>query len=184
MNLAEQIKLNKQLEYHRILLSVVGALLLIINLLLSLYIFLQDKQTIIVPSFIPREFNVTTKTASSEYIELMARDIAMQVLNLTQENYEYTKNSLLRIAHPTSYGQLKTQLDELATDIRDRNLSINFTISNIVVDQEGQSAQVSGYLETKVGSKTVSRDLKTYSILFSYVAGTLTLRNFFEVAHE
>lgn len=185
MNVANQIKLNERLELHRKKLLIVCSILLVSNLLLCGLLFRQDTNVVLVPTHINKEITLTTGSSySSEYLELITRDYIGLILNLSPENYEYVQSTILKNTHPSSYGVIKHELDALAEDIKKRSVAVNFQTTDMVVDKKRLQVDIRGYLETKIGLKTVSREQRKYRIIYGYMGSKLTLKEFFEVKDE
>lgn len=184
MNVASQIQHNYRLKRHRSWLIISGTILMISNLLLSLYITNLESRTIVVPTYIPKEISLTNKHVSEEYLELMARDVINMILNITPHSYEYVESYLLKLSHPSHYGKLKQELMELAEDIKMRDVSISFFITHMTVDVSNLKVAVEGHLETRVGLKTVNRELRKYNVVFDYTGARFSIKDFYEVENE
>lgn len=181
MNIIEQINNNRILKIGFATTSGICLILLISNLLLSFYLFRVDSKTILLPSQATKEFYVTEKSVSEEYLELHARDIANTILNLNLNNYQYSADSILKITHPAYYPKIKQELAELSIDIKERNVSLHFMINSMNIKPSKLIADVSGVLKTKVGTETVKETQKTYRIVFDYSYSFLSLIEFYEV---
>ncbi len=182
MNVNEQIKTNRTLQRHRKLLVIMLVCLLISNSLLAYCLVNLDSKIIVIPSQVTKEFYVTEKKVSSEYLELMTRDFTNLILNLTADNYEYVKTSVLKQTKPDYYEKIKHELDALATDIKQRNVTTTFFIKELVIDPENLTSEVKGVLDTRIGLTTVSSINKVYRVVFDYSHSYLSLKEFYEVA--
>jgi conjugal transfer pilus assembly protein TraE len=181
MNINEQIKANRNLLKHRNLLVIILVVMLISNTLLAFYLFKVDSKIIVIPSQVRKEFYLTESKVSNEYLELMTRDFTNLILNLTAENYEYVKTSVLKHTKPDYYEKIKHELDGLATDIKLRNVTTTFFIKEIILDTETLTSEVKGVLDTRIGLTTVSSVNKVYKIVFDYSLSYLSLKEFYEV---
>lgn len=181
MNVNEQIKINRKLLKHRNWLLVGVTMMLLSNVLISSYLYRVDSKVVIVPSQVREEFYVTDKKVSEGYLESMTRDFAFLILNLTSENYQYVEATVLKLTTPEYYEKMKHELDALATDIKQRNVTTSFFPKEILVDNEQLITEVQGVLDTKVGLTTVSRENKVYRMVFDYSLGYLSLKEFYEV---
>lgn len=184
MNVASQIQLNKQLKGCLTKLVLLSAVLLVSNLLLTAAIFRQDHRVILVPTHLNKELMTTVGSVSEEHLELITRDYIGLILNLTPENYAYAESSILKHTHPSSYGSIQHELGELARDIKDRNVVINFLTTDMVVDKQKLKVDVTGYLQTNIGLKAISKELKKYRIGYDFTGSRLTLKEFYEVKDE
>ncbi|MDF3047695.1 MAG: conjugal transfer protein TraE [Candidatus Midichloriaceae bacterium] len=184
MNIAQQVKANQRLRLEKLILGVLSGVLLLSNLGLTWHIVFKETTTIIVPTQINRSFSVGNSGVSEEYLEMVARDLVTQLLNLTSENYEYVENAMLKIAHPSSYWKLRSELEELASDIKLRKVSVAFAITEMRIDKEALQVDVTGNLETRLGTKTIKREIKKYRVIFDYGAYQLALKEFYEVKDD
>lgn len=184
MNIASQLKLNEQLKNQRSILVYSTVCLLLSNTLLSVYLITQDKQIVLVPTHINKELTISQFNITEEYLEVIVRDIAMQLLNLTPDTYEYVESQILKLALPSNYGHLKAELKVLGDDVRSRNISVAFQIQEIAVDAKTLECEVVGYLETRMGTMTVAREKKTYRFDFAFENSRLGLKEFHEVRQE
>ncbi|MCE2993409.1 MAG: TraE/TraK family type IV conjugative transfer system protein [Alphaproteobacteria bacterium] len=180
MNVAGQITLNKQLKKHKSVLLYSTAYLLFSNVVLCGYLISQDTKTVLVPTHINKELTLSQSHVSEEYLEVIVRDIAMQLLNLTPDTYDYVETQILKLALPSNYAHLQEDLRVLGDDIRSRNISIGFQISQIVVDVKSLECEVTGYLDTRIGTSGVARERKQYKFEFDYSASKLALKEFYE----
>jgi type IV conjugative transfer system protein TraE len=184
MNVASQIQLNKQLKGSLTKLMFLSGVLLISNLFLTATIYRQDLRVVLVPTHLNKELIVTIGSVSEEYLELITRDYIGLILNLTPENYEYAESSILKHTHPSTYGVLQHELAELARDIKTRNVSIYFSMTDMVVDKQKLTVDVTGHLQTNLGLKAISRELRRYRIIYDFTGGRLMLKEFYEVKDE
>jgi type IV conjugative transfer system protein TraE len=162
----------------------VGMVLVVANLALSISILTNNTHTILVPMSVSKQFSVGIKDVSNEYIELIARDLTQSILNITPDNYEYTKETVLKLAHPAFYGALQQQLDELVEDVKTRQIGIHFYPIEMSINKDELTAEVSGYLETRIGLKQISKEVRKYHLAFDYSSSQFTLKEFFEVSNE
>jgi conjugal transfer pilus assembly protein TraE len=172
---------NTELLKHRKLLAMHGVLLMVVNLLLATSIYFNNTKTILVPLSLNKQVSVGIKDVSNEYIELIARDLTQSILNITPDNYLYIKESVLKLAHPRFYGELQQQLDDLVQDVKTRQIGIHFSPIEMNINKDELTAQVNGYLETKIGLKQISKEIKKYHLAFDYTGSQFTLKEFYEV---
>ncbi len=153
---------------------------MLINLLLAFCLISRDRTTILLPNVISGPYQITQKTLSANYVEDIARDVVTTILNRTPNNIEYITSTILKIAHPASYGVLKVKLTELGETIQQKRVTTAFYPSSISLDKDGLTAFVHGDLHTYVGQVQTSKEQKIYKIGFSYENGKLFLRKFIE----
>ena len=175
---------NKQLMKHRSLLLIAGIGLIVANMVLSISVFSNNSKTILVPLSLNRQVSVGIKDVSIEYIELIARDLTQSILNITPDNYVYIKESVLKLAHPSFYGELQQQLDDLVQDVKARQIGIHFSPIEMNINKDELTAEVNGYLETRIGLKQISKEIKKYHLAFDYAGSQFTLKEFYEVLND
>jgi type IV conjugative transfer system protein TraE len=127
MLLQSQVKRASEYQRHRKILACFLGGSIAINLILATSLLVQDSKVIIVPSYIDRELSISKSSISDGYLELMARDFTQTFLNITPHNEGYVREYLLSLAHPSYYGALKLQLNELFEEIKSKQISMQFT---------------------------------------------------------
>jgi len=181
MNTQHLVQINKKLLGQQKILCVLTSALVLIIALLSFGIARIDQTTIIVPSTINKQFQVSNSKPSLDYLELLSRDIVGLLLNITPINNEYSKQSILKITDPSFHGQMNVEIDGLVKDLKERNISLSFATKDILVDIDQLAVEVHGILESRIGFKVVSTEKKKYQIRFKYNNSTVSLIEFFEV---
>lgn len=184
MNVEMQIKLTSQLKKHRVILLGLVGIFAVGNLLLSVKLLAADKTILIMPTHISQEFEVSNKRVSPEYLELMGRDFVQSFLNMTPETQEYLNSYVLRLAHPSYYGELKQQLSELFEEIKSKQMTLHFTLSEMETDQNQLAVKASGYLVKHMGSREVEKKFRKYHIAFMNNGTRLMLKEFYEVSDD
>jgi type IV conjugative transfer system protein TraE len=184
MLLGSQVKKAAEYQRHRRWLALALASSMLVNLILAVSVLVSDNKIIIVPSHIDREFTISHSYVSEEYLELLARDFTQTFLNLTPHNEAYVGEYLLSLTHPKYYGSLKLQLNELFDEIKSKQITMQFTLQDMEVDNRNLTVMISGYLTKRVGSKEVERKLRKYRIHFIKEKTKLSLYEFYEVEDE
>lgn len=154
---------------------------LLSNLFLSFFIFVADKEIVVVPNFIDQEISIKNGKMSNSYLEAISRDVVNLMLNITPSNVEYSAKSILKIAHPQFHGSLKTALNARSKDIINRKISTFFSGQSMVVGEDKMSVVVVGKLSTFLGKEEVSIEEKNYMISYSYEGFRPLIINFEEV---
>lgn len=175
---------NTQLTKHRNMLLVGTVILIASNLALAISVLSNNTKTILIPMSVNKPFSISSRDVSEEYIELIARDLSQSILNITPDNYVYTKESVLKFAHPSFYGALQQQLDELVEDVKVRQIGIHFHPVEMTVNKDDITAEITGYLETRIGLKQTNKEIKKYHLAFDYTGSQFTLKDFYEVVNE
>lgn len=137
----------------------------------------RDREVILQPiSNAP--LTVSSAGVSRPYLEMVTRDAAVMMFNRTPASLEYWTESVLKIVHPSAYGQMKGELLKLANDQRGSSVAYFFTIEGMKVDPDALTSQVSGVLHTMVGRQEVSALKRTYQFQWTYTGLELRLVRF------
>lgn len=175
--------LNSQ-KVQRNWFAALAGVMIVSNIALSIYINFQDRMVVIVPTHISKEFEISNSHITPNYLEMRARDVVQSFLNLTPQNIEYFEEILLGMAHPKFHGELQQQIGELRKDVKGREVRTFFVINETNVAIDNLEVEVTGYLETFVGSRQTSTELKKYLIGFDYSNARLLLTKFYEAEQE
>jgi len=164
--------------WRNLLLVGVG-LSLIINILLGIAVLMKSHTTILVPSPAGRVYQIG-ETVNASYLEDVARDVALTVLNIHPGNTDYVRDAVLKMAHPSFYGDFKRFFDTLLTDIRSRKMATAFYPTTITAKPDQLTVHVTGTLKSFIGKSEVDDESVSYRIAFNNTAGRLTLTGFEE----
>lgn len=155
--------------------------LLISNLFLSTAVLFHDKEIILVPNSLDQDTSIINGKMSPAYLEALTRDVVNLMLNVTPANVEYSTKSILKIAHPKFYGELKTSLQSRSQDVMNRRISVFFSPQSISVGDDRSSVIVMGKLSTYLGKEEVSMEEKIYSITYKIEGFKPLVLDFHEV---
>ena len=156
-----------------------GAFLVI--LLLSLALCFNSKLVIVVPSVVSREYTISGNSVSRAYLEDMSREVITAMLNLTPRNVNYMTGLVLKMVHPSAYGEVKKELLAIQEDVVKRKVSTVFYPVEIKVDEKQLLTQVEGDFNTFVGNSLTSSKRKIFQIAFDYTGAKLTIGGFNEI---
>jgi type IV conjugative transfer system protein TraE len=157
---------------------------MIITLILSICLLKEDTTIILVPNYLPNPVAASKKIPSNEYLEAISRDVVYTLFNLTPNNVNYAEKTILTLAHPRTYGNLKGQINLIKENITSRKFSTAFYPIEMYPDNQQLSVVVEGVLYTYLGAKEVSKDTKVYEIKYDYTSGKLTLLGITEIEKE
>ncbi|MBK8631898.1 MAG: type IV conjugative transfer system protein TraE [Sphingomonadales bacterium] len=127
---------------------------------------------------------ISSEGVSREYLELVTRDAAIMMFNRNPASLEYWMEAVLKIVHPSAYGQMKGELIKMASDQRGSSVAYFFTIERLTVDPDTLTSEVSGVVHTMVGRQEVSALHRTFRFGWSYTGLELRLLEFGAVAKE
>jgi conjugal transfer pilus assembly protein TraE len=137
----------------------------------------RDRQVVLQP-VLSRAITLTTGEVSREYLELVTRDASVLMLNRTPESAPYWMGEVLKIAHPSAYGQMRGELIKLLKDERGRNIAQYFTMEAMKVDPATLRSEVRGVLHTMVGREEVSARRRRYRFDWDYTGMELRMIGF------
>lgn len=167
--------------------NIVGAALIasfLVIILLSISIFFKSRIVIITPSVIAKEYEISNNKVSKAYLEDMSRDIITTMLNLTPNNVNYMSETILKMVHPSAYGEVKKELLAIQSDVILRKVATVFYPVEIKVDEEKLITQIEGDFYTFVGNTMTDKKRKTFQISFNYTGAKLTIGGFSEIVIE
>jgi conjugal transfer pilus assembly protein TraE len=156
--------------------TLVGALLLS-NIILSSALLCKREKITLVPRQFDRAFSIQGENVSSEQLELMGRDIAMLLLDISPSSYAYKHKALLEYVAPQSYGALKKRLFKDGEHYNSLQLSTNFKPTQIIANPDALVVEVKGNLTSYVGEKMVHSSLETLTLKFTQSTGILLLES-------
>jgi len=149
------------------------------NLVLGLVVLDKRQSIVVVPSPAGQIYQLGY-TVNAAYLEDMGRDVALTFLNVHPGTTDYVRDAILKIAHPSFYGEFKRHFDSWMTDIKARKLSTAFYPTTITADTQKLSVRVTGVLKSFIGEAQVDAEQVAYIIGFNNAAGRLTLSRFEE----
>ena len=172
-------ELNKITKQRNISLLICGVMM-ITSLLQTIIILRGEKSVILVPSSLSGEVGLSSRRASAAYLENITRDVIKDILDVTPDNANYAAQQVLKITHPSFYGDLKQSLNKRTEDVVSRKITTNFYSKSMVVNANKNQVFISGKLSTFLGTKMVLEEEKTYSISYEYNNFKLLIVDFHE----
>lgn len=161
------VQANQILKQRNLALAI-GGVLLVANLFLSAAVLFSDKEVVLVPNSLDKDSAITNGKMSSAYLEAITRDVVNLMLNVTPASAEYSSKAVIKITHPTFYGQLKKDLNERNKDVIGRRISTFFSPQSMVVNETFTGAIITGKLSTYLGKEEVLTEDKMYSITYGF----------------
>ena len=168
----------KDLKFQRNTIVGVCAVLLVINLTQSLWLFFRHERVIITPPQLTQGFWVEGNSFSPQYLEEMALHYAHFLLDVTEKTVLYQGEIILRYVVPESYGAFKAKLLEDEKQLKTNHLSTRFAPSDVVISPEQLRVEISGELMSYVGDKKISQNRETYRFQFQNHSGRLLIEAF------
>lgn len=161
----------------------VAVLGLILLALMQVFLIMQKSEHIILKPIAATDLSLSSDTPSPEYLEAVTRDVSTLFLNRHPNNIEYFRNSILRLAHPSTHGELEAAL--VATERR-MNASKSATVfypNEIYVDPQETYTEIRGTLETYLGPKRVKQEKVIFAADWRYESMRLWLLDFYPIEH-
>jgi len=174
----------KQMTQERNWAFMLAGALVLSNIIIGATLTLRNREIVLLPFSRGETYEISAKQVSENYLTHMAKDVWSSFLDVTPDNIDYATRNLLQIVHPKHYGQIAQSLSNLADDLKNCKISTHFIPVELKTNRDQMTVQVSGYLETYLGSTRVSRDLKSYQVIFTHSGTQLLLSSFGEIHDE
>lgn len=169
---------QKNLILQRNILSGVCLVALITNAILASCVFMQERQTYIIPAHFNKDMLLSSKRLSISYLEEISVFYLDLLLGLNESNINYNTSLILRHIHPDFYNQISKFLEEEKKRYKEYRLSTHFKLTKLEVDDKNLIVDASGILTSYFGESGKSSDLVNYRLEYDYNGGVLTIKNF------
>ena len=157
------------------------ALSLAANLALSVGLAGRERVTVLIPAVSGPAWEVGASWAGRRYLEDAARTAAVTLLTLTPENAGHVREAAARMSHASARGAIGAWVAAEAGRMARRDLATAFYPERIEADPNALAAEVTGELATWIGREEVSRERKTYRLVFRVDGGRIGLLRFEEL---
>ncbi len=149
------------------------------NLVLAVAMLSRERTVVLVPSPAGRVYSLGA-TVNAAYLEDMARDVTLTLLNVHPGATAYVGDAILKMAHPSFHGAFKRRFDAWMEEVTRRKLSTAFYPTTLTADPKTLTVRITGVLKSFIGEAEVDSETVAYSLAFDYAAGRLTLASFRE----
>lgn len=152
---------------------------LITNVLLAGAILTMDRtvRTILVPPEVNKSFWVDGRTLSPEYLEQMGTWVISQFATVSPASVEMQNSALLKLVHPSQYGELSVRFKLAANRLKADNLSKIFEPREVRISEKGQAMAMIGTVSAWVGGNRVPGDKSVaYLVSFDYDGSKTTIK--------
>jgi conjugal transfer pilus assembly protein TraE len=151
------------------------------NVFLAFLVLTADttEKTIVIPPNANKEFTVRGDFLDPSYLEMMARYHAGLLLNYQRDNINSQHNAFLLSVSPAIYPELSTTLRVKENKVVRNDVSSTFHPLGIHV-RDGDVV-ISGLKIGYIGSKEISRLIRSYEFVYSYAGGALQVVSYKEV---
>lgn len=152
--------------------------LVIISIILAATTFkLSDKMMVtMVPPEINKSFWVSNSGASEEYLEEMALFVSQLTQNHTPKNIDYKHEQFLKYVHPSSYGSIKSFLDDQAEYVKSNNVSQIYHPDSARIDIAQGIVQLTGVRERWVNEEPLPSKQIVLRVSFDYDSGLISVK--------
>lgn len=151
-------------------------------------LFKKDSVTTVL---VPVGINETTHPMSvgethvdQDYLMLVARDLLSLATNVTPQNADFNRETLLRHVSPASFGAINELLTRQAQTLKRLHASSLFSVQSMTVTPETLTVEASGTKRHFIGKTETMRQTSTVTMRFSMVAGKLQLTDLTEASDE
>jgi conjugal transfer pilus assembly protein TraE len=162
-------------------LALMGACLLC-SLVLMFNMVGRDR-VVVTPPTIEKTFWVSKDRVSSSYLEQMGSFIAYLTLDVSPQSIDWKKTMLLQYVSPDVYGALQTRQDLEADRLRRLNATTQFSVAQLLPNEEAMNVTLRGRLATFVNGARTSDVDKEYVAEFEFKGARVQIRNFREIGN-
>ena len=159
---------------QRNLAATVAIALLVANGFLAFDISRRSDQVILLPTTVS-DGMVARGAFDKRYVEALALDAVYNLYNASPANESYGRMALGRLAAVRDRNTLLMKFDEIAQDMRDRDISTVFYPRSIEHNLERLEVVVDGDLQTFVNTVPISTEPRRLLLGFVPEAGSVRL---------
>ena len=183
MEFSYQHAQSQRILRQRNMLGVTALVLAGVVALLLLFSVTRSREIVLQP-VLRSPLTLSSAGVSREYLELMTRDTAILTLDRSPGSLDYWMKSVLEIVSPRAQGKIKADLLEIVNEQRGSSISQYFQIQSMEINTSNLRSTVTGKLNTVVGQKVISSDIRTFQFSWEYSGLSLKLIGFGMVQPE
>jgi conjugal transfer pilus assembly protein TraE len=161
--------------------ALLGACLL--SSLVLMFNMVGRDRIVVTPPSIDKTFWVSKDRVSSSYLEQMGSFIAYLTLDVSPQSIDWKKTMLLQYVSPDVYGVLQTRQDLEADRLRRLNATTQFSVAQLVPNEEAMNVTLKGRLATFINGARTSDIDKEYVAEFEFKGNRVQIRNFKEIGN-
>lgn len=165
---------------QRNVLAVAGLVLALTALLQTWMIATKETRIILTPTLLA-DTAISSSAPSPDYLEQTTRDMAGLFLNRHPHNLSYFRDNILRLAHPSTHGEIESALMETERRLIATKTSTVFYPAEIFVDPEKLYSEIRGELHTYLGPNRVDTKKTVYAADWRFEAMRLWLEDFYPI---
>lgn len=160
----ERVKLAKDVRFHRI--ATFGLLLALFgSIALNGYMVLKDPVKL-VPPVIKRPYEIGSSITNADYLVDLSDYVVSTIYTVTPETVDHNVKTILKIAHPDGYANLKSELNVAAARIKKERISTIWVGRDEDVQPRAGVVTARGKLKVYIADKLVSEKDKTVRVRF------------------
>lgn len=159
----------------------VAALALTLTTALSSYALASRTERIVLVPTLHSDTALSSQTPSPDYLEAVTRDVANLFLNRHPNNLSYFRDNILRLAHPSSHGEIEAALMSTERRLIATKSSTVFFPTEIYVDLEGLYSEIKGELQTYLGPERTATERKVFAADWRFQSMRLWLEDFYPI---
>ena len=140
----------------------------------------RSVRTQLVPPNISKSFWVDSATLESDYLEEMGGYVITVFASFTPGSADFKKNTLLKMVHPSTYGDLNKRWTVAVNRIKQDGISRIFWPREVRVQKETKSVALCGLLETWIADKRSGDPKMTCYVVVFANDGITTIKDLHE----
>jgi type IV conjugative transfer system protein TraE len=173
----------KKLRLQRNMLLLVTGVMIVSNSVLTIKLYNQETITRLVPT-ITNEQIISENFVNDEALRARAKELVWLLFSMKKENVDLISTEILKQVDNAFVDDFKQQIEELSTDIGDKNYRYVFNIVGYEFDNHNFTVKVQGHLETYMAGKQLLDAYKEYLISYINRGGVLMVKSFEEIKGE
>lgn len=135
-------------------------------------LYIQDKETILVPPEINEKMQLSRKHASASYKKPWAMFLATTIGNVTPGNVDFLVDNLQMLLSSDVYHQMRQALAEQSESIKRDNLTVVFEPTAVLFEAESGKTFVSGLSYSRgSGGLTSKKTNRVFEVVVDVEAG-------------
>lgn len=160
--------------------------LLLANILLASLAWFTSthRQIEITPFFGGESYQKSAATIDANYLGLMSQNFIYARLNVTPETVSANYQRLLTYVDGANSAEMMKHLNQEAQIIKHKKISSTFVITDLKLNLNQLTADVTGILERHVGLRAIASEQLTYRLSYRYRLGQLTLLSFTQLKNK
>ena len=145
-----------------------------LNVALVYKVYSQSNQVILIPTSVS-DGMVARGAVDKRYVEALALDAVYGLYNASPANLNYGRTVIERLAAVANRSELLHHYDEVATDIRERDISTVFYPKQIEHNLDAKTVVIAGNLQTYLNTVLISDEPRRILLNFVTEAGSVRL---------